>query len=355
MFKKIQKKFLIIALIILNIMIGVNINASDVKSANGVSDKIGYTLKAQIPSNQVDKGKTYFYLKVKPTTTQVIQVDVVNNSNRVIKLNATLNVAMTNQNGVIVYDGSLGQKFDPSLQLPITDVVKIQNPSISVNPGQIKKINLKIDMKKKSFTGIIVGGINFKEEIDESKENSKEFVKSRYGYNIGLVLTQSNQKQLEKSDSLIFKGIRTEIYDGSKVTMISFLNEKPAILSKLNYDIIVKDIKSGKVVLESKTADMAMAPNTKMDYHLNWGKRNVEPGKYTAVIEASSGKNKWSWQEDFEIDADVAKEVNDKSVNKILIPLWYRISFGVLLVGSIGSSGFIIYRKRKMKRGNDNV
>ena len=65
------------------------------------AETMAYSVKANIPENQINKTLTYFDLKMEPNQRQDITLTVSNSSDEKATILISPNVAMTNQNGVI--------------------------------------------------------------------------------------------------------------------------------------------------------------------------------------------------------------------------------------------------------------
>ena len=108
-----KKKFLIICIFICStLFISTKVDAAS----------MGYSVKANIPENQIDKDKSYFDLKMKPNEEQAITLTVSNSSEEKIELNIVPNNAKTNQNGVIDYSEE-NLKKDNSQVYSLTDII----------------------------------------------------------------------------------------------------------------------------------------------------------------------------------------------------------------------------------------
>ena len=83
---------------------------------------MGYSVKANLPENQIDKNKTYFDLKMDPNQKEEISLTVKNSSEEEIILNIVPNNSKTNQNGVIDYSDENLEK-DKSLKYSLTDII----------------------------------------------------------------------------------------------------------------------------------------------------------------------------------------------------------------------------------------
>nr|WP_273715436.1 DUF916 domain-containing protein [Leuconostoc mesenteroides] len=73
----------------------------------GVSaSEMNFSVNAVIPTNQIDKEKTYFNLKMAPKQEQDVTVTLKNNTKKDITVEIGINTAKTSSNGVIAYSES---------------------------------------------------------------------------------------------------------------------------------------------------------------------------------------------------------------------------------------------------------
>ena len=102
--KKLQKKILaqllFIMVMIVLMPLGI-IPALRVQAAAGQTDGIGYYVRAVLPDNQISNNLSYFDLRMQPGQSQTLEVEVVNESDKVITVDLAAVSASTNRNGII--------------------------------------------------------------------------------------------------------------------------------------------------------------------------------------------------------------------------------------------------------------
>ena len=157
-----KKKFLIICIFICStLFISTKVDAAS----------MGYSVKANIPENQIDKDKSYFDLKMKPNEEQAITLTVSNSSEEKIELNIVPNNAKTNQNGVIDYSEE-NLKKDNSQVYSLTDIISGKQ-KIALNPGETKEVSFQLKMPSEEIDGIVLGGFYIYKEDTDSKNTSE--------------------------------------------------------------------------------------------------------------------------------------------------------------------------------------
>ncbi len=62
---------------------------------------------------------------------------------------------------------------------------------------------------------------------------------------------------------------------------------------------------------------MNMAPNTFLNFPVSMNGEKMIPGKYVAKIVATSGDQKWTWDQDFTISDEEADQFNNDDVDLV--------------------------------------
>ncbi|WP_317913830.1 DUF916 domain-containing protein [Carnobacterium maltaromaticum] len=143
-----KKKFLIVLSIIFICIISF--------PKESQADSMAYSVKADIPENQIDKAKTYFDLKMAPGQRQEISLTVSNSGDEETSIFITPNNATTNQNGVIDYSEEKA-KLDSTLKIPLTSIISGKQ-EVKLNPKETKQVTFVIQMPEKEYSGDILGG-----------------------------------------------------------------------------------------------------------------------------------------------------------------------------------------------------
>ncbi|BFH43359.1 DUF916 domain-containing protein [Paenibacillus melissococcoides] len=118
---------------------------------------MNYSVKANIPENQINKNLTYFDLKMEPGSKQTISLTVKNGSAERIELMIEPNTAITNQNGVIDYSKHEHEK-DSSLKYAFSELISPKQ-TVSVKGKETKEVPFTIQMPEEPFDGVILGGL----------------------------------------------------------------------------------------------------------------------------------------------------------------------------------------------------
>lgn len=309
------------------------------------ASEVRFTVEAILPANQIGKDVTYHHLKVNPGEKQTIRLNVISVSDEPVEVEASIHLARSNHNGLIVYDGDTDGVQTENLKYNIEDIACVKNKTVTVPPRGSVPVEVDLLIPDGKFDGILLGGINFK-EVNKGQASG---MKQSYSYNSALVLTMDDTPQLNGSTSLEITGSRTEVVQTRKITMFDFANNESRILNKLNVDIVVTD-KNDNEVLKTSMISMSISPNTRVPVQLDWKLKDVESGQYVAHIKANNEDDVWEWNYPFEISADTAKTANEETLFKVGPPQWIHLVLPILGSITLLLYGVVGYRIRLRKR-----
>lgn len=311
---------------------------------------MGFSVKANIPENQIDKTLTYFDLKMEPNQKQEITLTVSNSGEEKATIIISPNIAMTNQNGVIDYSKGKG-KIDSSLKNPITSIIS-KEQEVTLEPKETKEVPFTLKMPAEKFDGVILGGfyISKKEDGEISKEKEKDVqIKNKYSYVIGLQLRENTN---EVKPVVKLNHIKPALLNYRTSVTANLQNTKATIIRDLTINAKVMKKGSSKILHETSKKNLSMAPNSNFDFPINWDNKSLDPGTYTLNMLAQSGSDKWEFTKDFKISSKESGNLNKEAVElEKSEPNWF------LIIGLVAGSVvllilviiFFIYRYQKKK------
>lgn len=308
---------------------------------------VDFSVKAMIPENQIHRDKTYFDLRMEPGQKQEIKVIVYNSGKEEIQVKVSVVNASTNRNGLIVYEAE--KEMDPSLTYPLTDIVTIEKDKITIPANESKTIKATIQMPDKEFDGIILGGLHF-EKINENEEKTRKVqLENQYVYVIGVQLSENDNPV---KPELHLRSIEPQLVDYRTAVVCNIQNSKPVIVENLTIHGAVYKKGSKKVLHESKKENIKMAPNSNMDFVIDWENQKLEAGDYLVKVYAVTDEEKWQWEETLTIEKE-DEALNDQAVElENDHTLWYIIGI-VVLVLIIMILLIIIWRLKNEKKANE--
>ncbi|WP_088013283.1 DUF916 and DUF3324 domain-containing protein [Gottfriedia acidiceleris] len=313
-----KKWFVILMAVFIGIGCFFNQNAVYASSMN-------YSVKADIPENQINHKVSYFDLKLGPAKSQIISLTVQNQGNNPIELMIEPNTAITNQNGVIDYNRH-NYKKDSSLKYAFSDIISSKQ-KVELKGKETKKVYFKIQMPKESFDGIILGGF-YISKINNEEETMKQSnvqLKNEFSYVIGVKLSET---EASVQPDLKLNKVKAGLLNYRTVVTANIQNTEATIINNLNIEAVVSKEGEKKSLHKSKKENLSMAPNSNFDFPISWDQQELKPGKYHLYITANDKNHVWKFDKMFEIkdkEAELNKHAveleKNNSINYIVIAL----------------------------------
>lgn len=300
-------KFIIISglFLLLNIMGSLTVTA-DEKAGPG-----SFSYKVIFPENQMEKDVGYYHLKMEPGKEQTVQIQFSNPSNKKTAIGVSVNSAVTNSNGVIEYGDSKIKK-DKSLKFNLKDIVSAPK-KIELNPGETKKLDVKIKMPETSFDGVIAGGIQLIQEGQDNVENKGgSMVLNEYAYVTAMLLQETEKKITPK---LSLNSVKAGQANFKNMVYINYSNTEPTFVDNMTTEVQINKKGDNAVAYERKQSKMRMAPNTFISFPVAMNGEQMTPGDYTAkILVTADGGIREEWTKDFKITKEEADKFNERDV-----------------------------------------
>lgn len=335
-------------------------------SVPAFASEFNFAVNPKPSTNQIDKEKTYFDLLLTPNQKDSLKVDLRNDTDREVVVEAHINSATTNGNGVVEYSQN-AIKPDKSLKYNLKDYVEAPD-KVTIKPNSIAEYNVKIQMPNEKFNGVIAGGITFKEKrVDKTNDSSEKggkglAIKNEYSYVVALLMRQTTQNG---EPNLKLLSVNANQRNARNVIQGKLQNPKGTYLNQLATKTTIYNKNETKAIYTDENTNMQMAPNSGFNLSVPLNGGRLKAGKYTMKIEAYGQKNPtgtysfkkkgskkeenyryhWSLDKDFEIKSDVAKKLNDSDVTIKKDYTWVIMLIGLLLLLLIFL--FFIWRKKK--------
>ncbi|MBC2254646.1 DUF916 and DUF3324 domain-containing protein [Listeria ivanovii] len=305
-----MKKFFLSLFLMIPLLISL-FPTLEVKAAEG---DVGYSVQARIPANQVDKKQTYFDLRMEPEQKQTVEIEVKNSSNEEIQVETNITYATTSRTGTIDYTKNDLNKTDKSMLHPLPEIAKIPENqrvlTIPVNGTKVVQVN--IAMPEETIDGVILGAVQFKKQATtETEKTDGVSLKNEYSYIVGMQLSE-NDKQVTPNINL--KSIKPTLVNYRTAIVAKLQNDQSVIIKDLSVDAKVYKQASNTVLHQTKKTDMTIAPNSSLDYDIDWENQPLEAGDYRLKMTATNGSETWKWDEKFAI-VDKDQNLNKEAVN----------------------------------------
>ncbi|EMG27148.1 hypothetical protein X560_0885 [Listeria fleischmannii 1991] len=309
--------------------------------------EFNFGVKTVIPDNQIDKGKTYFNLLVKPGQQQELKIQLNNDTDKDVIVSNSIHTATTNINGVVDY-GKGKNNTNIDLSNRMEDIVDLP-AEITIPKHGKTELTLKLNIPEKKFEGMLAGGITIEEKVNETKKAKTNGVQNRYAYTIGLLL-QENEK-LDIKDNPKLGEVKPSQVNNRNVILTDIQNALPKYMNHVAVSANITGEGKSKSVYSYEKKKMQIAPNSHFYFPVPLMGEKLKSGDYTLHLKLTSDEGKWDLTKNFKIKSDVAKAYNkkDKSIKEDSNYMNYiLIGIGVLLV-VIGT--IIIFQLRKRKEG----
>lgn len=274
--------------------------AKTVESAKG----IGFSYRNMVPDNQIGEGN-YFDLLVKPGQKQTLVTEIRNDSQESITIKVSVADAKTTETGLIEF-GPSDLKNTKGLKVKLTEL--LEGPKeIKLKKGESKQLKMVLTIPKKSFEGMILGGIELQKVTKDKPSQNKVKISNQYVYVYSISLRESKDggtgkpAMSENDSSFVIAG-------GQGKAKASFNNDTPTIVRGMTVESYVTSKESAEVLAENKLTDMKMAPYSQLDFAIPL--INPQAGSYLTHTKVTLGNQEWKWDKPFEI---TQKETAEKA------------------------------------------
>jgi hypothetical protein len=218
---------------------------------------------------------------------------------------------------------------------------------ITLEPNESKVVSFKVDAYKESYSGVKIGQMIFKAvEEEESKTNSP--VKEEYQYAINII-TSENGDDYNDGDlqQIKLNEVKPTIKYGKRLVTANLQNPQPKRIINLETMATITKKGSDKVVKQTKIPEFQFAPNTNVDFEVDWGLSEIEAGEYVLSLTAENDYDSIHLTKDFRITDTEAKKINKDSAFKIKTPTWVKIVTVVTGLLVVVSTIVILVRNKK--------
>ncbi|MCL1879026.1 MAG: DUF916 and DUF3324 domain-containing protein [Actinomycetia bacterium] len=293
-------------------------------------------MRAEIPENQIDRKQSYFDIHMVPGQQQDLKVDVTNESDRPIIVNAAAVSASTNENGVIDY--RTPDIADETLKIPFSDVSYIRQPTLTVPAGGVATVVVSITMPDKRFDGAVLGGICITKQSQDAPAASEPddqgvTIQNVYSYVIGVKLTETDV--LVQPDFEYFD-IQPDLVHYHPALVHYLRNKEAAIAKDLHVKIEVFRTQDDSI-LSSATKKINMAPNSSIPLGIVLPEGRLDPGNYRSVMDLEMDGSTWHFERLFNIDAGEASRLNTQAdvVSYVEMPWWLPLMITGLILAAL--------------------
>lgn len=280
------------------------------KANDGV---VPYSVQVVIPENQVNQNVSYFDIEMEQNQTQELEIIVYNSSNQDITVEVSNNPALTNSNGLIVYDGlSEGEELHESMSYPFSEISSIESPTVDIAAGEQETVGVTVEAPNEAFDGLILGGLYFSLEPENTEDTESVTIQNRYSYALAVQIQETgNDNTVEPNIEML--GVDPGVINYRTGLQSEFVNTSPMIVG-LEIEGSVYEEGAEEAMHTRTEENFTVAPNTKFKFPVMYDNQRLEPGNYVFRANASNGEESWEFEEDFEVTEEVADEANEEAV-----------------------------------------
>ncbi|CAM3039803.1 DUF916 and DUF3324 domain-containing protein [Lactiplantibacillus plajomi] len=309
------------------------------------ADNLNYTVKAELPSNQVNQDVSYFDLKVKPGQRQNLTVTITNNDKRDHQYTVSPNLAVTNDNGVIDYSQSKA-KADSSLKFNVKSALSGKQ-TVTVAAKSSKRVTVKLTVPAKRFSGTALGGINVVQaKTSQRKKQSGMAIDNQYAYVLGVQLRENVTSKSKPRMKL--HQIKAAQLNYRNYVTANLQNDQPAIMHNLKINSYITKRGGKKQLMVTKKDNLAMAPNSNFNFAMGDGEAPLKAGKYTLHLKAKADEGHWQFTRDFTISSKDADQLNETAVGDQAQPnyFWWFVALGVIIIALLAVVIWLVLKNK---------
>lgn len=324
MIKKIKNKLAFTIIMLTLTMIGGYARASE----------LNFSVDPHLPENQINKDHTYFDLLMKPSDKQKVKINLRNDTDKEVIVEAVVSPATTNLNGVVEY-GPSNNQLNETAPYNISTVVRTSEREVHIPAKGQSDLEILIDMPDKSFKGKLAGGINlFQKANEDDEQKSKEgkqglAIENKFGYALAIILQESLE---EVAPELELIKVAPGQVNARNVINATLKNTSPTYINKISVNTKINKKGEKESLYSSKKEDMQMSPSSFLVYPVPLEGKKLMGGKYELTMEVSSSKKTWSFKKEFEIASDIAKKLNEKDVTIEKSNNWLYIVIIIVII-----------------------
>lgn len=306
-----------------------------------------FGVKAVLPENQIDKNLGYFDLLVTPKQEQTLDVVLSNSAKNTRTFEVSVNSAVTSDGGTIDY-GQKDAKLDKTIPFDTREAVTVEHSEYQVPGKSDITIPIKVQLPDTQFKGRVLAGVHVspkdEEKTKQSTEGNSVSIKNKIGYNLAIVLQQSQEKV---SPDLKMLESKVAAINAAPNIQLHFQNPASTIISDLVFKS--KVYLNDKLYLENTSNPYLVAPNTNFHLNLDLNKTKAEPGNYRLEVTAKDNKDHtWRFTQSFTVKKEAADTVNKHSIlPKEKNDSWVVILLAVLLIAALVVIIYLLLKRRK--------
>lgn len=313
---------------------------------HAIQNGAGYTVQMVRPSHQVNPAAGYFDLKTQPGERQQLVVILHNLQTQPQKLNVAINQAYTNGDGVIDYNDHT-VKPDPTLQVQLKTIFDRPQQTVTLPANGSKRVALTYEAPAAPFKGTVLGGLYVTQTQPGKKVGKgKVTIRNVFAYAISIEMRESL-----KTIRPVMKMHQITVAQDNRrnMTTATLQNSQPTVMEQLRTQATITKPGSSRVLIHQKKVGMGMAPNSRFNYRIPWGKTTLKPGEYTLHLTAQAKNGQWTFTRNFTVTqkqlnhlANLAKQPKPN--------YWLYLLLALIIALLLALIGYLLYKNHQNKK-----
>ncbi|MFG5456290.1 DUF916 and DUF3324 domain-containing protein (plasmid) [Enterococcus faecalis] len=275
------------------------------------SSDLDYSIQPIFPPNQQDNHVAYYDLFARPGESQDIKFQLFNDSDDKREFKVEVNDADTSDGGTIVYYNNDAKLLSsPKFTDMVLEDSKKQKIVVEGHSSKVVYVNIQYPSEK--IMGTILGGFHIY-EIGTKKEHINQTginIKNKFSYSLGVKIQESKEEVIPE---LEIGEVKLNAKNYHPVLSVELRNNARAIASDLDIDFLISDSKNSEVKKYSINKGK-MAPISNMYVRIPVELRQLKPGKYTLIGQATSTAGQWEWKKEFIVSKENVKNIKNNTV-----------------------------------------
>ncbi|EME3582308.1 DUF916 and DUF3324 domain-containing protein [Enterococcus faecium] len=253
--------------------------------------------------------KGYYHFVGLPSDKKSVSLELKNGTDKEIDVEAEINTAWTNQNGIPSYTAN--DKKDSTLSYSMEDLAEIEESSIITLPAHGEKIiPVTISYPKTKWKGQLLGGLRL--HAINGKEERKG-VENEVAYTVGILLEMENAENTDYHFQM--NDVKVDQRNYRNFIEVNLQNMAPKIVKNMEVKTYVYKDKQTKPMYELQSDSFRMAPNSNFDIGIPTGEVPISAGNYHVLLKVKVDGQVYEFSKNFVIEQKTANQLNKTAVN----------------------------------------
>lgn len=315
-----------------------------------------YYVKPLLPENHQGNEISYYDLLMKPAQSQVIQLEVVNNTSQNRLFTIDIVDSLTTSDGAIGYDKKVD--YDPTLKHKFTDTASAVK-DVRISAGESQVVDITLTMPKEQFDGLMVGGIHVAEVKETSEAGGIDNV---FSY---IVPVKIHETAKFFPSQLKFHGTKVEKNEQGYQVIVEIQNANPNLLTGLTLQTTIHKKEYQDTLYEHTMKNVQIAPNSNFSPLISLAANEIEAGDYEIEFYATNENFSEKWTSEFTISKKKSANFNAGFVIHKETLNWRTVALGLLMVGGVlilvltmlrrKPQLFLTVKSKKTKKQNSQI